>query len=36
VFVSFEDIDHNTFILAGWDNFTPERTRPKAIEVKVE
>jgi hypothetical protein len=27
VFVSFEDIDHNTFILAGWDNFTREIAR---------
>ena len=29
VFVSFEDIDHNTFILAGWDNFTREIERQR-------
>jgi len=29
VFVTFEDIDHNTFILAGWDNFTREIERQR-------
>jgi len=29
MFVSFEDIDHNTFILAGWDNFTREIERQR-------
>jgi len=29
MFVGFEDIDHNTFILTGWDNFTPEIERQR-------